>query len=930
GHMTTAQSIVGSTMDGLNKVTSSIPLKFKFDVTQIKSKIDEVNNATKSAFSALTGVTYSNTKPKKSKYYYQLKTVSDTAPSLTENEFTGIIPDGFFDQKFDTTRYLLDLLPPNDADLQQFLDQHTTKFTQSMDYINSKLHNKVRKNYTEFVEGMSQIHEIGVELQKSTVMCANGRRTLGNTKNNLNRTAFSIMAKYRKRSVYQKVLSDLILIKEIVHRERLIKQYLSDGDYPNTITEYHQCRDIAQRCQQYSCVPELGRNLVEIYNVLNERVDKDFFNCCRTFSATTYRSVFQAYKMLNRTNLLLEKLEVYFVKPIVPETRNIVYSHVLLSERAAMNPEVFKGVEYKDLCKSVMDEHFVNCLLVVFQYLSDVMTSLYLMNQYHVENPDREESNVFADVSSALTRFKKTIWDTMQKQVTALLAPRKLTTFKIDDFLLVLNSVTKISEIGKEFSGEPAHHLISSINDQSKSFFDHFHKTRIDDLKTMLEHETWTNIPVSSNFNAATELRLDKLNMSNDIERLTGEQIFHSIRDNGNPFSQLISYKNKRATTSSPTLQPVNQQSSNNTNEDKSDDEDEALKQEFVEEDDEDTAKRRQQQQLLMQQKKEDARVVLVSSTTIAFVRYIGKYLDMMKQLPHISYDIFIAVCQLVEYYLQSNNANNNNNNTDPNAPKWIIPKINPMLRLGDPALLFNLPVRVLAIETLSFVVSALEASRPVFESVLGKHIDHIKTFFVKVVGIIPDLQRHLVKSAVSAVFSHQLGNNYFSNAIANQKWDFKAATANNSPYVNEFVPEWKKFFKNLDDCIKSSDFITKPIRDSIVDASFEFFVQQLVDGYSRIKKCSVEGRSMMIQDLLLMQANLEKLAKRKIPNIAYAEHYIKGYYQFAVLSDQDIINWATEHEEYPIKHVINLLLLAKGSKPALQQQLEELDRKRR
>ncbi|EFA81850.1 hypothetical protein PPL_05082 [Heterostelium album PN500] len=992
----------------------NLPSVLKFDVSQLKSKIDDAAATTKKTFSAITGVTYNNTKPKKSKYYYQFK---DAAPQMAEEEFLKIIPAEFFEKDFDTTRYLLNMLPANDSDFSQFLDKHTDKYTRCMDYVNSKLHSRVKKNYTEFVEGMSQIHEIGVELQRSTVICATSRRTLGNTKKNLNTTAFNIMA--------------------------------NDGDYPSTIKSYHKCREILQRVSHYS-LPELSSNLNEIYGVVQERIDKDFFNCCRTFNANTYRSVFEAYKLLNRANQLLDKLEKYFVKPIEPEIRNIVYSHVLLSEEAAMNPEAYKNVEYKDLCRAVTNEHFVNCILAVFEYLSDVMTSLYLMNQFHVENPDGEESNIFADISSALTRFKKTIWDTMQKQVTALLA-RKLTTFKIDDFQLILNSVTKISEIGEEFSGDPSHHLKKSIIDQSKAFFDHFHKTRVDDLRTMLEHETWVNMPVAADFNAATELRLKKRMQVDRDKQLSGEQIFYAIRDHGNPFSQLISYKNKRTSTSptfSPTLESKQQQTKQEQKKEDDSDEDEELKQEIIEEDDDDDHARRklqyQKQQQLKKKKAEETPNFLVASSTISFVRYIGKYLEMMEQLPHISLDIFNAICQFVEYYMYTiysfsgyldpqgfslealttkmektlssghqvedlsftkpalnrfinktkerlgipivtqvasavsgistltsftsqlsqiksfandiiNNtsptlpsatspySNNNNSNIqagtlaptnqDPSAPRWIVPRINYNgLRLGDPKeCLFNLPVRILAIESLSFVVSALNDSRPVFEGLLpGKYIDQIKSFYDNVVKIIPDLQRHLIKSSVSAIFSHQSGSFYFSKTIADQKWDVKTTTVGKTPYIEAFLKEFQLFFKQLDDAVQKSGFITTSLKNRIIDVSFEYLVQQLVDGYSRIKKCSNEGRAVMIQDLMNLQAGLEKLSKTKIPNIAYAEHYIKGYYHLSVLQDKEIMEWATEHDEYPIKHIINLLQLAKVNKPMLLQQLEEMDKKRR
>ncbi|EGG22244.1 hypothetical protein DFA_04362 [Cavenderia fasciculata] len=1022
-------------------------LKFKFDVSQIKHKIDEVEHVTKKTFSAITGLPIGTSSKKKSKYYYDLK--NDMAPGLTEEQFAASIPEGFFKEGFDPTRYILDSLPNtnDDKELDQYLDARVNDYSRSMDYVNSKLFSRVRKNYTEFVEGMAQIHEIGVELQSSTVMCSTGRRTLAKTKKNLTHTAFFIMSRYKKRTMYQKILTDLTHIQSIVTLERMLKQSLSDGDYPTTIKLYLECRRTIHDYGHYSCIPELDSNLHQIYQVVQERIDKDFLNSCRMFNPTTYQRVFTAYKLLGRGNSILDKLKINFVDPIEPETRNIVFSHVLLSEVNVMNPEQFKGVGYKELCKSLQDEHFVNCLLAIFEYLCDIMTSLYLMNQFHVENPIEEESKIFSDISSALTRFKKTIWDTMQKQVTHLL-DRKLVAFKIDDFLLILNSVTKISEIGEEFSGSPSHHLRKSIIDQSKSFFEFLHKSKVDDIRTVLENEFWTHIPVQSDFSAKVELRLDKrLKSHNNDKHLTGDQLFHAIQDNGNPFSQLISYKNKRQTSnisisptnltpssSSPSLKEKEKEINKNNKDDDSSSEEEYYEEEEEDSDDENNKKNNNKKnnnnnnnkrngngasggkKTKQEEKKEETKNVLVSSATISFVRNIAnlealttkiektisqekqnedlsftkpalfKFINRMKErlglpliatassnlssitsglstignISGISSFANLASNQFsqIKSVIKETTATVGNKQKSPNldamyatpagsgqlgggAPasptsvRWIAPRINySALELGDPNLMFNLPVRIIAVESLSFIEEALRVALSVFQPLLpSNHTDKINEFYAQVISIIPDLQTHFIKTTVSAYFSHACGPLYFSNTIAEERWNNKEVRGTKMvAYAEDFLKEFNKFFKRLDDAIKQQEFITAKEKKKIVVASLEFFVQQLVDGYSRVKSCSPEGRNNMVQDLLNISAKLEKLAG--VPfNVSYAQNYLRGYITFAALTEPEIIQWARDHEEYPIKHVSTLVLQSVSSKidkNQLVQHLEEMDRKRR
>ncbi|KAF2077128.1 hypothetical protein CYY_001575 [Polysphondylium violaceum] len=1092
------QSSTNTTLPSLSSLTSLPSLPFKFDVSRLKAKIDEVEAVTKKTFTAAAdalGVGVTTTKkPKKTQYYMEL--IDSTKPSLTEEEFLKITPEGFFQENFDTVQFILDMLPPTNSssEFSVFLDKNVNQFSRSMDYVNSKLYNRVRKNYTEFVQGMSQIHEIGVELQRSTVMCSNGRRTLAQTKRNLTTTAFVIMSKYSKRNLLQHMYVDLSQIKDIVTLERLLKQTLSDGDYPATIKLYLECRNTITQHMHYRCVPELDSNLKQIYNVVQERIDKDFFNSCREFNSTTYQRVFQAYKLLGRADRILEKLQDYFVDPIEPETRNIVYAHVLLSEENAINPEKFKGLSFKDLCGELKDDHFVNCLLAVFEYLCDVMTSLYLMNQFHLDNDIQEESKIFADINSALTRFKNTIWDTMQRQVSQLLEPRKLSNFKIDDFLLVLNSVTKISEIGEEFSGTPSHNLRKSIDNQSKSYFETLHRKRIEDLRTMLENEPWNNIPVGPDFDVRAELRIQNKGKAK-IERLHGDQLFYSIKDKGNPFSELISYKKNKlpSNQSSPNLSSINNSSTSNSNSNSgkskskiksdtedSDEENEELKQEFIHEDEDDmeahkkklkAKQQRIQKQQEEEQKQQEDNMILVSSTTISFVRYIGKYLEIMEMLPHISVDIFNSICQMVEYYMytiysfsgyfdpqgfslealtskmektiseksfedlsftkpqvskfidkmkervglppstlssfstantvmsgitnispissitnqfsqfnltikniasninspslsgqssqssqqqlqqqqqqqqyqqqihNNNNINSTNNNVENGGVKWIPSKINYTgLQLGDPKQFFNLPVRMVAIESLAFISQALIVCKSVFDAILpANQTDNINDFYKNVIDIIPDLQKHLIKCVISAFFTYQAGPQFFSYTISNLKWDFKTMATTKSSYVEAFSKEFQQFIKKLDECIQKSTqvyvtpVINRPLRNKIVSLSFEYFIQQLVDGYSKIKKCTNEGRATMIQDLMSIQNSLEKISGGiKIPNVSYAENFIKAFYQLTAFSEPDILEWAKEHDEYPIRYVIGLLQLAKINKPQFFQQLEDMDRRRR
>jgi hypothetical protein len=81
-----------------------------------------------------------------------------------------------------------------------------------------------------------------------------------------------------------------------------------------------------------------------------------------------------------------------------------------------------------------------------------------------------------------------------------------------------------------------------------------------------------------------------------------------------------------------------------------SDDEDDELKQEFVEDDEEHQPKKKKE----VPKEAPVAQGPSVTITGLNLVRYIGYYLQMMKILRPIAYEVFQGVVQLFEYYLFS------------------------------------------------------------------------------------------------------------------------------------------------------------------------------------------------------------------------------------------------------------------------------------
>jgi len=165
---------------------------------------------------------------------------------------------------------------------------------------------------------------------------------------------------------------------------------------------------------------------------------------------------------------------------------------------------------------------------------------------------------------------------------------------------------------------------------------------------------------------------------------------------------------------------------------------------------------------------------------------------------------------------------------------------------------------------------------------------------------------------------------------VANTKWDIKEVGLDNSPYVEYLLNELTNFGKRLLRETKNTGSLSPHVLDYLWEIVITHAMEQLVEGYARVKKCTNEGRTIMSLDLQILQNGLGKLTTlRPIPHVHYVDSYIKAY--FAV----DILEWCKQHPEYSLKQwlsIVNVgigLLMKKKERQELITSLEEMDRTR-
>lgn len=156
-------------------------------------------------------------------------------------------------------------------------------------------------------------------------------------------------------------------------------------------------------------------------------------------------------------------------------------------------------------------------------------------------------------------------------------------------------------------------------------------------------------------------------------------------------------------------------------------------------------------------------------------------------------------------------------------------------------------------------------------------------------------------------------------------KWDVKDIPEDfiTSPYTTSLFKDiFEPFSKKMKEFEKKEN-VPKKVINAVWETEIIYAMEQVVEGYSRAKKCSGQGRTIMKLDLATIQNGLERLTGiHPIPHLRYVENYITSFY----LDEINILPWCKEHTEYTLKQQLNLVTVSQAAvsmKSTAKQQLK-------
>ncbi|KAK7257667.1 hypothetical protein RIF29_31807 [Crotalaria pallida] len=344
-----------------------------------------------------------------------------------------------------------------------------------------------------------------------------------------------------------------------------------------------------------------------------------------------------------------------------------------------------------------------------------------------------------------------------------------------------------------------------------------------------------------------------------------------------------------------------------------------------------------------------DEENTMQTGSSLCLLRSMDKYGRLMQKLEVVNVEFFKGICQLFEIFFyhvyetfgQQNTSSSGKSSTNSlnyrlrtalsrvnqDCDEWIKPQSSSPLSLGSsfvhaeltPASppntnfahssgsSFGLKERCVAVDTMSLVARILNRSKAHLQSMLLlSNSTVLEDFYSHLVDAVPDLIEHVNRTTVRLL----LHINGYVDRIANTKWEVKELGMEHNSYVDLLLGEFKHYKTRL-----AHGGIRKETQDQLSDYGLEIVAETLVEGLSRVKRCSDEGRALMSLDLQVLINGLQHFVSLNVkPKLQMVETFIKAYY----LPETEYVHWARAHPEYSksqIVGLVNLVATMKGWK---------------
>ena len=708
-----------------------------------------------------------------------------------------------------------------------------------------------------------------------------------------------------------------------------------------------QCgEDISQLDPEMFCVHELRISVMRILDDTLACTDDTLQSLCYAFDSKTSSRVFEVYVTLGDTTGLADKIQACFAQAVLGSSHSILRAYTHLKASSGQKEEeqqanAFRSRPYNELCKALSIDQFRVCMLKTFDVLVGVMISHYQMREWYEEelkkhilggatdnggDPNNSNSNnegakeavaLIHVIQKALNDGRKLLFEHIEGRIGQLMAAPS--AGEGEHFLQVLEWTHCFISCGESFCEDEVTNLRKHISRQSSRFFDAYHRQNMEALKAILDKELWHNLPID----AGTVQPLKQV-----IQTNVGVNTFGAL-----PFEVLVAQKDKlfaEGTDPVKTFRDLSTSEASTTAKATSEDGQEEGKGE-----------------------KEETAAVFTSSS-LKVLKCMERYIYLMKVIGEKSSKVVEGFCQLFDLYfwhifqlfgnidllydksaaqhgtgaltLRLQKTLDTISRTTSYAIGQYVDGFN-----NDPAQkqeqqnvlssgnMYGLRERTVALSSLSHIASEILSSSADLQALAPETLaGQLDTFLNRTVMAVDDLREHVFHRVAKLLVNLA----WVPEEIEKCNFAIKDVGMQQNEWVDRLSGQFYQFQVKLDAVGVQGESLKEFWKYAVSAAN-----ESILEGISRVKKCTIEGRAAMSLDLQMLTSGMKRFSPKGFePDVRLVDGYIKSFY----VPESDLLHWAMTHREYKKDQILRLVAcIFDANKPSSLNPLEANKKKK-
>eukprot|EP00002_Diphylleia_rotans_P041166 TRINITY_DN9947_c0_g1_i2.p1 TRINITY_DN9947_c0_g1~~TRINITY_DN9947_c0_g1_i2.p1 ORF type:complete len:910 (+),score=191.04 TRINITY_DN9947_c0_g1_i2:63-2792(+) len=831
------------------------------------------------------------------------------------------------DPNYDIVAKVLDDLPMSREISEDFLELQIDGINKSLMSINAKLSMHVDDRYAAFVEGINQIQNLKIELGETAELCREGRLILDEADKLLIDGPVALIEAYRRHLLIKDFNDDVEKIHSLTILCSSVRKDMSSANYYRAIELYQLCKRAQPLYAQVSAARHLIKNIEEARTMILSELSKAFVQTSRAFSPDRYETILKSYFMMEEARAVFDIVENVYRGSIDTVSSECVLRYALENVTDSTELDNIERSDFKSKCARLGRGNYQKAFFHVIDRLAWLMFQNHLAVKWHsaYQSPANVLDAKVCDLGNTLSEFRKEIWEEVQRKVATFLqaTQSRILNQQMDDFLIIFRTIRKFIEFGLEYSGHASTILHASLTHVTKIFFETHHGNQILAMQDMIEHESWERclVPVTFGIKDVVEL-YSFIKLQRKGRHINQSHTWLSDFESGvNPFGKDNIFKQHPVHTEDETLK-------DNAPQDDEEEESQELQQDFIDEE----KKLSLKQGASKSKNSNDERGPILTTSVINMSRKIGEYMLFLQDLDLVAPEIFICASQIICFYtfsVYSLFMGNLHNQGPENSTIWIPASLTTSLQwmyrfictrswykfpkdakldaaqeaqhlpprpfaLQRPSIISKpnnyhaLHQRLAAAESLKFLHDVLVSVSARLEDMLPKDSQaQLKEYLEHMKVALGESQSFMYR--LLAHYSLQLDSIILK--IEKHKWNIKSQEGN-SPYIEELA----RAMEGYGDILRAlvSDRAPAEVSRVLWESTIVQTLCALVEGYSRIKQCTKEGRDVMEKDFQYFMTKVElKCPIRPLPSGAIVERYIAAFF----FNENQFMNFVRDHQ---------------------------------